>query len=78
MTVVAEVLGGPAGQATQMWVQVVGAGRTGNFRCERAGYQWRAELPGQRAGRYSLAVSATRVPGVGQLRCRDVLEVVAL
>jgi hypothetical protein len=78
MTVVAEVLGGPAGEATQMWVRVVGAGRTDNFRCERAGDQWRVELPGQRAGMYSLAVSATSVPGVGQLRCRDMLEVVAL
>jgi hypothetical protein len=78
MTVVAEVLGGPADQATQMWVRLMGAGRADNFRCERAGDRWRAELPGQRAGTYSLDVSATRVPGVGQLRCRDVLEVVAL
>jgi pimeloyl-ACP methyl ester carboxylesterase len=77
-TVVAEVLGGVAGEATQMSVRVAGAGGTDNFRCERAGHQWRAELPGQRAGTYSLTVSATRVPGVGQLRCRDVLEVVAL
>jgi pimeloyl-ACP methyl ester carboxylesterase len=78
MTVVAEVLGGPAGQATQMWVRVAGAGRTDNFRCERAGDHWRAELPGQQAGLYSLAVSATQVPQVGQLRCSDMLEVVAL
>jgi hypothetical protein len=76
-TVVAEVLGGLAGE-TQMSVRVAGAGGTDNFRCERAGDQWRAELPGQQAGTYSLTVSATRVPGVGQLRCRDVLEVVAL
>jgi hypothetical protein len=59
-------------------VRVVGAGRADNFRCERAGDQWRAELPGRQAGMYSLAVSATSVPGVGQLRCIDILEVVAL
>lgn len=78
MTVVTEVLGGPANEATQLWVRVAGAGRTDSFRCERAGHQWRAELPGQRAGTYSLAVSATGVPGAGQLHCRDMLEVVAM
>jgi len=76
VTVVAEVLGGPADEATRMWVRVVGAGRAGSFRCERDGHQWRAEVPGQRAGAYSITVSAARVPGVGQLHSRNLLEVV--
>lgn len=78
VAVVAEVLGGPAGEATQMWVRVAGVGRADSFRCERSGHQWRAELPGQRPGAYSITVSAAQVPGPGHLTCRDVLEVVAL
>ena len=78
VTVVAEVLGGPADERTRMWVHVAGADRTGSFRCERDGHQWRAEVPGQRAGAYSITVSAARVPGVGQLHSRNMLEVMAL
>jgi hypothetical protein len=78
VTVVAEVLGGPADEGTRMWVRVVGADRTGSFRCERDGHQWRAEVPGQRAGAYSITVSAARVPDVGQLHSRNMIEVVAL
>jgi hypothetical protein len=75
--VTAELLGAPAGPATQMWVRVTAAGQTESFRCERSGHQWRAELPGQRPGAYSITVHAA-APGPGHLTCRDVLEVVAL
>ena len=78
VTIVAEVLGAPADEGTRMWVRVAGAGRASSLRCERDGRQWRVELPGQRAGAYSITVSAAQVPGAGQLRSRGLLGVVAL
>jgi pimeloyl-ACP methyl ester carboxylesterase len=74
--VVAEVLGGPPDQATQVSVRVAGAGRADSFRCVRNGQQWQAELAGLRAGTYSVTVSAEH--SGGQLRCADRLEVVAI
>jgi hypothetical protein len=76
--VVAEVLGGPSDAATRVWVQVTGPRGTEAVGCERTGQQWLAELPGRRAGSYSITISAAGVPGAGSLRCRDMLEVVAL
>lgn len=74
----AEVLGGPADGRTRVWVRLTGAGGTSGFPCERDGHLWRAQLPGQRPGAYSVTVSAAGVPGAGQLRCRDLLQVVAV
>lgn len=68
VSVAAEVLGGPADGQTRMWVSLTGAGGTSGFPCERSGHLWRAQLPGQRPGAYSVTVSAAGVPGIGQLR----------
>jgi pimeloyl-ACP methyl ester carboxylesterase len=76
--VVAEVLGESSRQATEVLVEVAGPGRTETFRCERTAGQWRAELPGQRAGTYAITVSASRANGAVKLRCSDLLEVVAI
>jgi hypothetical protein len=73
----AEVLGEPGSRVTDVGVRVDGARGSQTFRCERAGEQWQAELPGQQAGRYAITVSAARAAG-GPLRCGDVLEAVAI
>ena len=54
MTFVAEVLGGPADEATQMWVRVSGAGRT-----DPAGYEQLRRM----LHVWSLAVVAASQPG---------------
>ncbi len=73
----AEVLGEPGVRVTDVGVRVDGAAGSQTFRCERAGSQWQAELPGQRPGRYAITVSAARAAD-GRLTCGDVLEAVAI
>jgi hypothetical protein len=76
--VVAEVLGGPADDTTRVCVHVTGADGSYSIPCDRSGDRWLAEVPGQRAGACSITVSAARVPGVGVLARKDVLNVMAL
>jgi lecithin:cholesterol acyltransferase len=73
----AEVLGEPGSRVTGVGVRVDGDSGSRTFRCERAGEQWQAELPGQLAGHYAITVVAARTAD-GPLQCGDVLEAVAI
>jgi pimeloyl-ACP methyl ester carboxylesterase len=80
MAIAAEVLGA-AGDAASAWVTVRPAGRRGQprrYRLTPAGGRWRGVIPGREPGACALLVQAMGIPGVGQLRCAEMIGVVAL
>jgi pimeloyl-ACP methyl ester carboxylesterase len=80
VTVDVELLGASAGDATAVWVSVHRSdsepGRQ-RVRCVAACGRWQAVLPGLPAGAYEVTVEAVNVPGVDQVRCEEVIGVVA-
>jgi pimeloyl-ACP methyl ester carboxylesterase len=76
----AQVLGA-AGDAASAWVTVRPAGRPGpprRYRLSPAGGRWQGVIPARGPGAYALLVQAMGIPGVGQLRCAEVIGVAGL
>jgi hypothetical protein len=76
----AQVLGA-AGDAASAWVTVRPAGRPGpprRYQLSPAGGRWQGVIPARGPGAYALLVQAIGIPGVGQLRCGEVIGVAGL
>jgi hypothetical protein len=79
VTLTAELHGAIPDDRTAVWVTALrGEQRVAREKAMRVGERWEATLVGLPEGEFTVRVEATNVPGHDNLRCEDIIGVLAV